>query len=405
MVSKRALRQVGVDATNFFGAFVPLKKSDLSPQEFFDFSIGNIHGLDELSLLLKENHKSLTADSILYSRHYPGTQGLSELNSKLAELIKKEKKISVNPEQIVLTNGAVDSISNVAFLYSEQGESSFYGAPSFPYWSSFEREQVRSEICFFSTPKEYKEQFGEKFQEEVEQKKEIKTIIFNVPHNPLGVSISPKQAKIINNACIENGLKVIIDDVYSSFMEPSFQLSGFEEESRVIIDSFSKKFALPGLRLGYTVIPENDKKYFRAIMANKSIGVSNLVASIASNLVDFYQKHNLLKKISDEIKKRNFVLEKFLAKLKSHGINAAETDGGLYRVFLLDEFSNRNGINSEKLCEIFSAKGVKVLPGSKFYPANTSISLQANFFRLSLGGDKRIKEGMERMLEIIEKIS
>ena len=59
---------------------------------------------------------------------------------------------------------------------------------------------------------------------------------------------------------------MIIDDVYSSFMEPSFQLSGFEEESRVIIDSFSKKFALPGLRLGYTVIPENDKKYFRAVL-------------------------------------------------------------------------------------------------------------------------------------------
>jgi len=405
MVSKRAFQQIGADATSFFGAFAPLNASVSPSKNFFDFGIGNIQGMEELSNLLKEKQQELMSDALLFARHYPGTQGLFELNSKIAEFVKKEKKISVLPEQIVLTNGAVDAISNAVFLHLEQGESCFFGVPSFPYWFSLERERVTSEVEFFSGPKEYKEQFGSRFLKAVQSNKKIRAVVFDCPHNPLGVVISAGQMRLIDDTCSEFNAKVIVDDVYSSMtLNKSCNAVMLGEENRIIIDSFSKKLALPGLRLGFAIVPEQEIKYFRAIVANKSIGVSNLVTSIANNLFDFYEQNNLVEMISKEIKNRHKELQKFIPALEKFGINSPQPDGGLYRIFMLKEFTEQTGIDAKKLCEILLKEGVKVLPAQKFYPSHTPANKHANFFRISVGGDPRIKEGMEKIVKTLEKI-
>ena len=68
---------------------------------------------------------------------------------------------------------------------------------------------------------------------------------------------------------------------------------------------------------------------------------------------------------------------------------------------MLDDFSERTGINAEGLCQVLLHNGIRVLPSNKFYPPDFKGEI-ANFFRISVGSENRVKEGMEKLVEVLE---
>lgn len=404
MVSNRIIKNIDGDLTSFFGPFI--KSSNGEPSKnFYNLSVGNINNLEFLDTLLSE----LTIDEIkkmlFSSRNYPGTQGYFELNNLIAELIEKENKISVKPEQIVLTNGAVGALEAALFVYSDEFDKTFYSLPSFPYWAMAFRSQVVGSYFFTKGIDHYSSEFGNSFAEAVSIDKKIKTVIVENPHSPFGCDISKSQFKLLVETCSKKGIKLIYDDVYRSLINSEWLGKYLDFNESIIIDSFSKRCALPGFRLGFSVLPDNEVKFFRSAIANSSVGITNTVCSIAVKILDTFIKNNLFNKIKFEVNDRQNKLDFAIKKLKKFNISSPKPNSGIYRVLDVSDFCNEISISSDDLTKILLQNGVKVISNKHFYPSDIPLSKQMQFLRISVGGDNRITEAMDSLTGILEDIN
>jgi aspartate aminotransferase len=189
--------------------------------------------------------------------HYGPTQGYPELREAIAEYISETRGISVGPEHVCVTPGGKPIIFFPMLALLEPGDEVIYPNPGFPIYESMIRFIGATPVPI---PLVEERSFSfdlNLFAERLSGK--TKLVILNSPQNPTGGMIPPEDLETIANLVRDRQLMVLSDEIYSRiyYGDAPVSITQFPGmlEKTIILDGFSKTYAMTGWRMGYGVMP------------------------------------------------------------------------------------------------------------------------------------------------------
>ncbi len=211
--------------------------------------------------------------------HYNPSAGILPLKAAIAEDIAKRRGIEVRPEEVVVTPGAKPIMFFVILALAEKGDEVIYPNPGFPIY-----ESVINWVGAKAVPIPLKEEF--EFSFDIEDLKKLvndktKLIIVNSPHNPTGGVLTKEDLEQIAELAIKHDCYVLTDEVYCNIIyegeHNSISTIPGMRERTIILDGFSKTYAMTGWRAGYGVMPPQFADQIARLQTNSNSCVNTFV--------------------------------------------------------------------------------------------------------------------------------
>lgn len=229
------------------------KQMKANEQDVVNMSIG------EPDFFTPEKAKLAAIDAINKNlTKYDAASGLSTLKKIIVQKLKKENKFDAKPENIVISAGAKQSLTNTFLSVLDKDDEVIIPAP---YWVSYPElvkisggkpifVNTKKENSFLITLDELKTAITPK----------TKAFILNSPSNPTGSVYKKKQLEEICGFLTEKNILIVADEIYERFIyEDSFtsvlSLSKKITDNTILINGFSKTYSMTGWRVGYSVSP------------------------------------------------------------------------------------------------------------------------------------------------------
>ncbi len=189
--------------------------------------------------------------------HYGPATGLPELREALAAYAGKNRGLKFDPNNVVVTPGAKPIMFYTIMALIEPGDEVIYPNPGFPIY-----ESMINFMGGVAVPMQLSEQRDFRINlDELESKVSPKTrlVILNSPHNPTGGVLTYDDLRAIADIAVKNDIMVLADEIYSEIVYEGehhtiMSFPGMMERT-VLLDGFSKTFAMTGWRLGYGIFP------------------------------------------------------------------------------------------------------------------------------------------------------
>jgi aspartate/methionine/tyrosine aminotransferase len=190
--------------------------------------------------------------------HYGPSQGLPELREAIAEYISETRGIQVSPANVCVTPGGKPIIFFPMLALLGEGDEVIYPNPGFPIYESMIRVSGATPV-----PVPLVEECGFSFDLDVFRKSltaRTKMVVLNSPQNPTGGLIPAEDIAAIADEVRNRDLVVLSDEIYSRIVYGDAKpvsiatLPGMLEKT-IILDGFSKTYAMTGWRMGYGVVP------------------------------------------------------------------------------------------------------------------------------------------------------
>jgi aspartate/methionine/tyrosine aminotransferase len=190
--------------------------------------------------------------------HYGPTPGLPELREAIAACVSRTRGIPVGPQNVSVVPGGKPIIFFALLALLEPGDEVIYPNPGFPIYESMIRFLGARPV---PVPLEEKRGFSfdlNLFHDRLTPKTRL--VILNSPQNPTGGMIPAGDIGRIAELLRDRDLMVLSDEIYSRIVyagEPPVSISSFPGmlEKTIILDGFSKTYAMTGWRIGYGVMP------------------------------------------------------------------------------------------------------------------------------------------------------
>jgi aspartate aminotransferase len=204
--------------------------------------------------------------------HYGPTPGLPELREAIAGEVAKTRGIRVHPDQVVVTPGAKPIMFFTILALVQPGDEVILPDPGFPIYASVVRFAGGVPVPI---PLLEQADFGFDMDEfERRAGARTKLLILNSPENPTGGVLSPADLARIAEVALRHRIPVLSDEVYRRFSyeaEPYSiaSLPGMADLT-IILDGFSKAYAMTGWRLGYGVMPSPLVEHISRLMVNSN---------------------------------------------------------------------------------------------------------------------------------------
>jgi len=204
--------------------------------------------------------------------HYTPAPGIPELRQAIARYVSNTRGISVDPAQVVVVPGGKPIMFYAILALIDEGDEVLYPNPGFPIYESMIRFVGGKAV---PTPLREEKQFGLDVGElESLVTDRTKMVIINSPANPTGGVLEAEDIKAIAKLAQERDLIVLADEIYSRIIyDGSFSsiasLPGMPERT-IILDGFSKTYAMTGWRLGFGVMPEALAEPITRLMINSN---------------------------------------------------------------------------------------------------------------------------------------
>ena len=189
--------------------------------------------------------------------HYGPSAGLPELRSAIAEDSTRRRGARATPEMVVVTPGGKPIMFFAILALVDEGDEVLYPNPGFPIYESMIR-------YIGGTPVPVRLLEEKRFELDVDQlvsrvSNKTRLIILNYPHNPTGGTIPESGLRAIADAAARFGVPVLSDEIYARIQYSGEHVSiasmpGMEPLA-MILDGFSKTYAMTGWRLGYGIMP------------------------------------------------------------------------------------------------------------------------------------------------------
>ncbi len=188
--------------------------------------------------------------------HYGPSAGLPELRQTIADYVSRTRKVPVSSDEVVVVPGGKPIIFFTILALIESGDEVLYPNPGFPIYESMVNYSVGKGI-----PIPLREERD--FSVDVRELASLITdhtrlIILNSPHNPTGGVLTRKDIFEIAEAIGDRNILVLSDEIYSRLIYDGEHFSimsvpGFKDRT-ILLDGFSKTYAMTGWRLGYGVM-------------------------------------------------------------------------------------------------------------------------------------------------------
>ncbi len=307
---------------------------------------------------IKEAAKKALDDNLT---HYAPPQGLLELREAIAEDEKTRKGIDASPDNIVVTPGAKPMIFFTIMVLSQKGDEVIYPDPGYTSYRSMIKLAGAKPV-----PLELKEEND--FALDVDKLESIissrtRIIILNTPHNPTGSILTMKDFEAVAEIAEKYNLVIISDEIYSRQLYEGEHVSIATlpkmKERTVVVDGFSKAYAMTGWRLGYGIVPDEIIPKIIKLQTETVSCVAPFVqmAGIAALKGD----QEPVRWMVEKFRQRRDLLISILEESKH--ITVKQPRGAFY----LFPNIKKLGISSYEFTDILLDRyGVSVLPGSAF---------------------------------------
>jgi len=202
--------------------------------------------------------------------HYTPSAGLPALREVIAEDVTRSRGVKVTPEEVVIVPGGKPTIYFTFTALVEEGDEVIYPNPGFPIYESLigflGAKPVPLQII---EEKDFRLDVNELADKITDR---TKLIVLNSPHNPTGGVLTQKDVRDIGEAIGDRDIMVLSDEIYSRLIfegdhHSLMSLDGWKDRV-IMLDGFSKTYAMTGWRLGYGVMNRELAKYFGRLMTN-----------------------------------------------------------------------------------------------------------------------------------------
>jgi aspartate aminotransferase len=189
--------------------------------------------------------------------HYGPPQGFPELREAVAESVSARRGIKVGPEHVSIVPGGKPIIFFPMLALLEPGDEVIYPNPGFPIYESMIRYLGATPV-----PMRLVESRGFSFDLDLLREKlsdRTRMLVLNSPQNPTGGVIPEEDLRAIAEMVRDRDLIVLADEIYSRiyYDDPPVSIASYPGmlEKTIILDGFSKAYAMTGWRMGYGVMP------------------------------------------------------------------------------------------------------------------------------------------------------
>ncbi len=203
---------------------------------------------------------------------YGPTPGLPELREAIAKHVSRTRGIQVGPEHVSVVPGGKPMIFFPMLALLEPGDEVIYPDPAFPIY-----ESMINFLGATAVPIPLVEDRGFSFDLNLLRDNlsaKTKMLVLNSPHNPTGGVIPADDIRAIAEMVRDRDLMVLSDEIYSEIFygEPPRSIASFPgmQEKTIILDGFSKTYAMTGWRIGYGVMPEWMVEAVTKLMVNSN---------------------------------------------------------------------------------------------------------------------------------------
>ena len=204
--------------------------------------------------------------------HYSPSPGIPLLRQAVADHVAATRGVEASPDQVVITPGAKPVMFFAILALVEPGDEVIVPDPGFPIYESMVRfvggvpvpAALREENAFRMDPTEVREKSSNR----------TVMMILNSPHNPTGGILERSDLEALAQVALERDMWVLSDEIYGRILYEGqhasiLSLPGMPERT-ILLDGFSKAYAMTGWRLGYGVMPEPLAIHMARLMTNSN---------------------------------------------------------------------------------------------------------------------------------------
>jgi len=327
----------------------------------YDLSAGEPH-IDTPSFIKDEMKSSLDKGLTKYT----AVPGIINLRAAISGQFKSQG-IESAPENVVITNGGKQALTQTMLVTLDQADEVIIPAP---YWVSYPEMvkladgvpvivQTKAKDSFILKPEDLKSAITPK----------TKMLILNSPSNPTGFSYTKSELEQIAKIVIEHKILVISDEVYGKLNYSDTKYTSFASISKgltpyvITVDSFSKTYSMTGWRVGFLNAPVQIAKSIAKIQGQLTSNVNTM--SQYSALKAITSNDNFLDALKTEYKSRLIKYGKAINDI--NGLSVKVPDAAFYLFINATELlTSLNLKNTTELADILIEKGLAVVPGAAF---------------------------------------
>jgi len=293
--------------------------------------------------------------------HYGPSAGLPQLRETIAQYVSETRRVEARPEEVVVVPGGKPIIFFTILALVEEGDEVIYPNPGFPIY-----ESMINYVGAKAVPIRLREEM--EFRLDVDElggliSDHTKLIIMNSPQNPTGGVLTKKDISGIARAIGDQNIMVLSDEIYSRLIfegehHSIMSIDGMKERC-ILLDGFSKTYAMTGWRMGYGVMRSDLAEHVARLMTNSNSCTASFTQ--VAGVEALRGPQDSVMKMCAEFKKRRDVFVKGLNQIK--GFSCRMPHGAFYT------FPNikQTGWPSKKLADaLLDDAGVACLSGTAF---------------------------------------
>jgi aspartate aminotransferase len=338
------------------------------------------------------------------NHRYTPAAGLPILREAIAEKTRRDSGWSVDPSQVVVTNGGKQAVYQACATVLNPGDEMLLPTP---YWTTYpEAIALAGGVpiqVFAGADQDYKVTVA---QLEAAYTPKTTALLFVSPSNPTGAVLDATETQAIGEWALERGLWVIADEIYQNLVYAegaSHAISIIDAvpelaDRCILVNGVAKTYAMTGWRLGWMVGPQGAMSAAANLQSHLSSNVSNIsqLAAVAALTGDQSAASNM----REAFNHRRLAIVKGLNAIE--GVNCPTPMGAFYVYpdvtgLLGQEWAGRTPTTSLELADIILDEcEVAVVPGEAFGPSG--------YLRLSYAlGDQDLAEGIARLQKFFSR--
>ncbi|MEG1641684.1 MAG: aminotransferase class I/II-fold pyridoxal phosphate-dependent enzyme [Synergistaceae bacterium] len=325
---------------------------------------------------------------------YTSNAGLPELREEICNYVKRKYKLTYDSKnEVIVTIGGSEAIDIALRAILNPGDEVVYPEPCFvSYEACIKLAGGKAVPIPLSAETEFR---LTKEQLEAAITSKTKALIISYPNNPTGAIMEKKDLEPIAELAIKHDILVITDEIYSelTYNKKHISIASMPQmqERTILINGFSKAYAMTGWRLGYALAPKEIMKYLVkihqfTIMSSPTTSQYAAVEALRNGDKD-------IETMADSYNQRRRFL---LASFKEMGLPCFEPYGAFYVFPDISQF----GMTSEEFCtKLLQSQKVAVVPGSAFGKCGDKHVRISYAYSLT-----QLKEAMKRLKEFIKAL-
>lgn len=321
---------------------------------------------------------------------YCAVAGVLALREAIAAYLHDTRNLKVSPANIVIAPGCKMALFMAMMALIDSGDEVLYPDPGFPGYPSITLGLGGIPVAFELSEHNHFQPDPEEIAAKITPRTKI--LITNSPGNPTGTVYTDDVQRQLAELAVKHDLLVLSDEIYARIIYGGQYISllnypGMEERT-LIIDGFSKSFAMTGWRLGYTVAPQRIVTALHMLAVNSYTCVAEFSQYAAIEALK--DREGATPRMVREFDKRRELFTRGLNRIP--GFRCSLPDGAFYAWVSISD----TGMTAEDLCRIMLEEaGVAAIPGAAFGPAGS------NFIRFSFASSTAtLQEAVERILQV-----